>query len=107
MKKLFIGFVFGICVCAAFSFSKSAYEVKDVTAEVNKVSNLVIFTESKPVKDYEKLGTVNLSFFSFKNGAKYSVILPRLIDLAKEKYPNANGLIYNIADESAEVIMMK
>lgn len=107
MKKLFAGLILGVALCGMFSFAKSIYEVKDITAETKKVEGLAIFTDCKPVKEYEVIGTVTLSEFSFYNGSKFYKIQTRLSQKAKEKFPDAEGLIYDIAEESAQVIKFK
>lgn len=108
MKKLIIGFAFAFAIMATFSFAKSIYEVKDVTGEVKKTEGVPIFEYCLPVKEYQNLGKVKLSYFSAVgdlSGEK--MVRSKLIKKAKEAYPDFSALIYDRDDESAEVIKFK
>lgn len=98
----------GLIVIAILLFSfKAVYEPNETTAEVKKFDGVSIFVDCKPVKEYDVIGEVELSFFSFHNGSKAGKIQNKLIEKAKAKYPGMQGIIYNIDDESASVIKFK
>lgn len=106
MKRNFIWLIAGMSLTALLSFA-TTYEVKDTTAEVKKIQNVVVFTDCVPVKEYEVIGTASFTFFSLKSEGKHSTVLRRLVEKAKEKYPEAEGFIYNVEDQNAEVIKFK
>lgn len=93
--------------CVLFFSFMAVYEPNETTAEVKKIDGISIFADCKPVKDYEVLGEVELSYFSFSNGSKAGKIQTKLVGKAKEKFPSMQGIIYNIDGESASVIKFK
>jgi hypothetical protein len=102
MKKLIFGLIIGISFTALVGAGIESYTVNKNTATVEMYQNIRIFTDSKPVMEYEYLGTVkvHLSTTGF-----YSEIREILIKNAKKKYPNVEGII--IKDNEAEVIKFK
>jgi len=92
MKKSIVAFTFGACVVALLSFKTKDFEPHASYAEVNKIDGLYMFTDSKPLTDYDTLGVVEIGFVT---GTQYESIRGNLIKRAREKYPNANGLILN------------
>jgi hypothetical protein len=93
MKNHLNGFLWGITISMLIAFKASDFVSKESTAEVNKVEGLYIFTDSKPVMPYDSIGTVELGFVS---GTQYESIKANLIKRARKKYPNADGLIFNL-----------
>jgi hypothetical protein len=89
MKKVLLGF--GIAMCFSFVY-KQYYEVNNSTAEVAKEQGLYIFTDSKPVNDYEYLGTVKIGVSS----PNYSNVKKSIINKVKKKHPTANGILMNV-----------
>lgn len=63
-------------------------------AEVNKVEGLLIFTDCKPVEEFEVLGKIN----TVQMGADYEGTRDALITKVKKKHPNADGIIYHPYD---------
>lgn len=110
MKKTSLGILigFGLTLLIVFSSYKTQ-EVKNSTAEVNQVEGLLIFTDCKPVKEYEYLGTVKSNTGGFGN-AQYEGVRNRLIKKVKSEYPKADGAImylnYGQADK-ADAIKFK
>ena len=80
-------------------------------AEVNQQQGFYLFVDSKPVSDYEYLGTVKVRSFSFKvQTEQYQSVRDALIKDAKKMYPNGDGLIFNFqvgAPNTADVIKLK
>lgn len=93
MKKL-VPFLFGLCLFILISFTfSSTYESKNSTAEVELVRGIYIFVDSKPVKEYEVLGTVKLAIV--RSGPDYEAIRDHLLKKIKKKFPEANGAIFD------------
>ncbi|MFY9307818.1 MAG: hypothetical protein WAQ28_02095 [Bacteroidia bacterium] len=90
MKKTVFAFVIGIVVAGLLSF-KFAYDSKKNTAEVEQYQGVYIFCDSKPVMEYDYLGTVKGGLGAM--GGQYAGIRDNLIKRAKKEYPNAEGLI--------------
>lgn len=102
MKKLIFGILVGVSFTALISAGVAEYAVSKKTAEVNQESGLYIYTDCKPVKEYEYLGTVKVITFQ----GIYKEAIPLLIKKAKKEYPSAEGIIY-IDSEKADVIKFK
>ena len=110
MKKISLGVLIGLSLTLLIAFSSDkTQEVKNSTAEVNQVEGLLIFTDCKPVKEYEYLGTVKSSTGGFGN-SQYEGVRNRLIKKVKNEYPKADGAImylnYGQADK-ADAIKFK
>jgi len=102
MKKLILGIIIGVGFTALVGAGVAEYAVSKKTAEVNQESGLYIFSDSKPVKEYEYLGTVKVVTFQ----GIYKEAIPALIKKAKKEYPSAEAIIY-IDTEKADVIKFK
>ncbi len=57
MKKYVFGILIGISLTALTAMVQN-YQVKKATAEVESYENILIFSDNKPVMEYEYLGTV-------------------------------------------------
>ena len=91
MRKLFIGGLIGLSLTMMFAFA-TTYQPKENTAEVEQMEGLYIFTDSKPVMDYEYLGTLKASIgFS----SQYQSVRNKLVKKAKKKYPEAEAVIFH------------
>lgn len=102
MKKLILGIIIGISCTALIGAGIENYVVSKKTAEVDFKSGLYIFTDSKPVMDYEYLGTISVMTWQ----GYYNQAIPLLLKKAKEKYPSADAIIY-VDTEKADVIKFK
>jgi len=69
-------------------------------AEVNQLQGVYIFTDSKPVQDYEYLGTVKTGI-GFNSG-QYQPVRDLMIKKIKKQYPNADGAIFYFNDGNAD-----
>ncbi|MFY7862284.1 MAG: hypothetical protein ACOVP5_08640 [Chitinophagales bacterium] len=90
MKKHFLAFLLGLCLPIFFSFQIATTQTNPSIAEVNKIEGFYIFTDSRPMRQYDSLGTVDIGFLT---GTQYEQIRNHLIKRAKLRFPNANGLI--------------
>jgi hypothetical protein len=108
MKKIILGSLIGICFTTIFAFTVVNYEPKRSTAEVEQYQGLYIFVDSKPVIEYEYLGTVKgtLTF----GDTQYTGCRNRMIKKCKKEYPNADGLIITFKSggtDMADAIKLK
>ena len=90
MKKHLIGFLLGICVSIILAFKVANFLPNASTAEVNKIEGFYIFTDSQPVMPYDSIGTLEIGFIT---DTQYESIRGSLITKARNKFPNADGLI--------------
>ena len=91
MKKLsvlFLGVVF--LATTAFTVSK-ALEPSKTSANVEQIQGLYLFIKSKPVLEYEYLGTCKTSITW---SAKASEAINVMIKKVKKDYPSADGVIF-------------
>jgi hypothetical protein len=93
MKKTLSGFILGVFLMFALSFTSNEYKANQSTAETSKIDGFYIFTDSKPVMPFDSLGVVDLGFVS---GTQYESIRTNFIKRARKKYPTADGLILNL-----------
>ncbi len=90
MKNIILGSIIGISLTSLVAFKVATYEPKKATGEVEQMQGLYIFTDSKPVLEYEYLGTVTATFGM---DSQYQGVRDKLIKKAKKDFPNADGLI--------------
>jgi hypothetical protein len=90
MRKTIFGFLIGISMTTLFAFVASNYQAKRATGEVEQMQGLYIFTDSKPVLEYEYLGTVKATFGL---DSQYQGVRDKLIKKAKSDFPEADALI--------------
>jgi hypothetical protein len=85
------------------SMKNNMYDVKGSTGEVNQIEGLYIFTDSKPVKETEFLGSVKAGVTM---SGSYSQIINKIARKARKEYPNADAIIFN-GEEKADVVKFK
>ena len=90
MKKIMLGTLIGLSMTSLVAFTAANYEPKKATGEVEQLQGLYIFTDSKPVLEYEYLGTVKATIGW---DSQYQGVRDKLIGKAKKDFPNADGLI--------------
>jgi hypothetical protein len=104
MKKIFaIAVVFSVLSIAA------KIEGNKQLSEVNQVQGLHLFIDSKPVAEYEYLGTIKVTAWNVSS-EQYQGVRDALIKKAKKEYPEGNGLIFNFnagGADLADVIKFK
>jgi hypothetical protein len=104
MKKYLIGVAAGIALTVLTAMVQN-YQVKKATAEVQSYENILVFTDSRPVMEYEYLGTVKITFAKSHNDSRDG-----LIKKAKSEFPNAEGIIITVRPgqaDKADVIKFK
>lgn len=97
MNKLIQGVLAGIALSAIVGFSYIKYDVRKSTGEVDQLQGYYIFVDSKPVMEYEYMGTVKGPSVSFGSG-QYQSVRDVLIKRAKKDYPTADALIFTFKD---------
>ena len=102
MKKLIFGLIIGISFTALVGAGIESYTVNKNTATVEIYQNIRVFTDSKPVMEYEYLGTVKMTIAL---SGKYSEVRDFLIKTAMKKYPECDAII--IDRGRADVIKFK
>jgi len=101
MKRLSIGVIAGLCIALLFSF-KVIVDLKDTSAEVNKVRGMAIFTDSTPMHEHEIIGEVAISDLTLKSH-DYDVSRDNLISKARKNYPGADGIIIECVNKNNEL----
>jgi hypothetical protein len=94
VKKNVLFFFLGIGFCSLLSFKliDENQDTSKATAEVSIIDGVFIFTDSKPLCQYDELGVVELYF---SGDTQYQSVRDNLIKKAKKKYPEADGLIFD------------
>lgn len=102
MKRNVIYFIFGLFFILTISSGYENYIVSKQTAHAERFQNVYVFTDSKPVMEYEYLGTVKV-----KLGITgyYDETRDILIKNAKKEYPQLDAII--IREFKADVIKFK
>lgn len=95
-----MAFVAGMVIVSLFSF-KMVYDSKKSTAEAQQIQGIYIFTDSKPVSEYDYKGSVKIKM-SF-SGAQYSDIRDKFIEKMKKEFPDADGLILSLQSGGTDV----
>jgi hypothetical protein len=96
MKKIISFACVALLFCAAFTLPTT----EKGNAVVNQYEGLYIFTDCKPVSEFEYLGTVKYSG-SFGSG-QYVEVRDALIKKAKKDFPGCNAIILTLIEGSAD-----
>ena len=102
MKKLILGLIIGVSFTALVGAGIESYVVNKTTAEAKTYKDIIVFTDSKPVHEFEFLGTVKVHLAV--NG-RYEEMRDILVKNAKKKYSLADAIIMN--GDKADVIRFK
>jgi len=70
-------------------------------AEVNQLQGVYVFVDSKPVKEYQYLGTVK-NGMRLAGSAQYQPVRDKLLKKLKEDYPQADGAIFSFVNGAAD-----
>ena len=106
MKQLFLS----LAVIATLAFTSKITGDDKAAATVNQVQGLYLFIDSKPVKDYQYLGTVNAGAAVGLAAGQYQAVRDRLLKKIKKEYPDATGAIFNFnkgGTDKADAIKFK
>lgn len=104
MKNVLLAFCLSVFVLSISAFTlKEVIEKSD--ARVEQVDGLYIFYKSKPLSEFETLGSVKPGVTMTP---KPSEVLPALVKRAKKNYPSGEALLIGDDDMSkADVIKFK
>lgn len=97
MKKLLL---FAVIVLLSSFATRLYYDVQQSTAEVNQEQGVYIFTDSKPIKKYQYLGSVKITIGW--NTGQYNDVKSALLKKLKKEYPTANGVIFKFNTNSTD-----
>ena len=107
MKKSLLPVLTILFFLTSTAFFIDNYVVKKNTAEVDQIEGFYIFSDCKPVNEYEYLGTVSSNTGGF-GGTQYEQVRDRLIKKVKKEYPKADAIIltlqYGRADKADAII---
>ncbi|MFN5556709.1 MAG: hypothetical protein ACK48F_10900 [Chryseotalea sp.] len=90
--KLFIVAIVAILFTTVAFTVKQTYQPTKATAEVDQEQGLYVFIRSKPVKEYEYLGKVNMPEVVWSGKPKEMMNIA--VNRTTKQYPNANALIF-------------
>lgn len=94
------GLIFGACAFLACLLIVSAtsrpstYDVRKNTAEVEQVHGIYVFTDCKPVADYEYIGKVTAFWVASQD---YETVRDEVIRQVKKKQKEANAVILHFS----------
>jgi hypothetical protein len=94
MKHQIITILAAAILLAAATNIPADYTPGPATAEVERYRGFYIFVDSKPVLEYEYLGTEKATGLGFGD-TQYTGVRDRLIKKAQKTYPEADALILN------------
>lgn len=92
MKKGIFKLSIVVLITALTSFTVSEYIVKDSTAEVEKIEGYLIFAKSRPVKEYEHLGTIKGPTIG---SHEFDKLVASVIKKVKKEYPKADAILFD------------
>jgi hypothetical protein len=90
MKKVILGFAIAIGMMSFAAFKVGTYEAKKNTGEAEQLEGLYVFVDSKPVSEYDFLGSVTAGLTLSQ---QYTSRRDNLVKNAKKKFPAADAII--------------
>lgn len=107
-KQTVFALLCGMALTGMFAFKTVKQEAKLNGAEVDQMQGIYLFSDSKPTRAYDYLGSEKISFNLFGSG-KYDDVRDRLIKKIKKEYPKANGVIFHLGEgkDKADAIFIK
>ncbi len=104
MKILIIRVIAGMLLIGIFAFKVANYEPTKATANTELIQGMYLFIKSKPVMEYDYVGTCKTVTF----GSKASEAINCMIKKVKKDFPDANGIIFTDDDLwKADAIKLK
>lgn len=100
MKNFILPFALGVVVTVGVAF-KTVTDIKKNSAEVYesaKFKNLCVFTDSKPLMQYDTIGKVEVNPIVRLN---YGEIRDKVLTKCNETYPTADGVILQAVGASS------
>jgi hypothetical protein len=94
-----------IAIMTIATLSYSLIQQPKNLAEVEQIQGLYIFTDSKPVTEYEYLGTIKTG--AVVMSSKHKDVMSILLKKAKKEYPTGEAIILSSDYFEADVIKFK
>jgi hypothetical protein len=88
-------YLLALILILCYSFTRTTNSDKAL-AKVDFREGYYIFSDSKPMADYDYIKTISASSFLGAGDSQYIGVRNRLIKEAKKECPNANGLILSL-----------
>jgi hypothetical protein len=101
MKKYILAIIFSSMLIGLFAFTAISYEAKKSTAEVESIEGLLVFVDSKPVLEYDYLGSVKVSFTL--GDTQYQGVRDKFLKKCKKDFPQADGIIIRFKSGGTDV----
>lgn len=121
--KIFLIFISSIYLTSCTSSGIRNEDNKKGLAQAQTIKNVYVFIKSKPTNQYDYLGSIELKWYnnltklteqSMQSALKnissiisFSDNLDNAINEVKQKYPSADGVIFNDDMSNCEVIKFK
>lgn len=98
-----IYFVAGVLTFSLLSFKVAEQMASKDTAQVEQVKGVCVFIHSKPIREYEYLGSFHPKVVPSGNAKP---IINHMIKKGTEKFPQADGIIFT-DDQLAKVDLIR
>jgi len=92
MRKIVIGVLIGFSLTALVAFTASKLEFKNNSAEVDQIQGIYVFAKSKPVKEFEFIGTVKGPLIG---NHEFDNLVEIMVKNCKKDFPEANAIIFD------------
>jgi len=116
MKKFLLGMITSIVLISLTAFTINSFESNSM-AQVSQFSGYYIFTDCKPVNEYDYIGTVKANEVQVNGDISFSYLTydqlkENLINIAnkkirKGKMKEGDAIIINTANETGDIIKFK
>lgn len=117
MKKFYLGLITGIVLISIFSFAKGTFLSDSSLANVTREQGFYIFTDCKPVNDYDFVTTIKATDLQYAGGTSFANLtydqlkanLLRVIEkkTRKGKMEKGDAIIINTESASGDLIKFK
>lgn len=117
MKKFIFGLLTGIFLISIVAFTKATLDQDKSVAKVTREQGFYIFTDCKPVNDYDFITTVKATDLQYAGGANFADLtydqlkanLLRVIErkTRKGKMEKGDAIIINTESASGDLIKFK
>lgn len=88
-----------------FFYTVVSFGQANCEATVSTLYGVCVFVDSKPLIDYDYLGTIESKGIVVSKD--YEDLMPKIVKRAKDKYPDADGVIFTGNIYSCQVIQFK
>ena len=96
MKKVVLSFLSGMALVFLLAAGRYSYEIRKSTAEVDQIQGVYIFVDSKPVTEYDYLGTVKGVGMGASLNPQYNTVRDAILKKVRKEYPGADAVILRL-----------